>query len=190
MIEYLIELDKSLLIWINSFHSPVWDKIMIMVTNRFFWIPLYVLLAILIIKEYKKQSILILILIGLLIGATDRISSGMIKPTVKRLRPCHDSSINSHIHMPNGCGGKYGYLSSHAANSFAIALFLFLIGSKKKKWFGLLFFWAIVVSYSRIYLGVHYPGDIISGGLLGIILAYLFYKLFKYIEFKYYSKNG
>lgn len=119
--------------------------------------------------------------------ATDQVS-GLIKDSVQRLRPCHNESIKSMIHMVHGCGGKYGFVSSHAANSFGVAMFFTLFF--KHKYAGLLLMlWALVVSYSRIYLGVHYPGDVTGGALLGLILGIAFFRLDKFLLLKIYNKE-
>ena len=175
--ELLIAIDEALFIFLNSHHNDFWDVLMSLITHRFTSIPLYIFLIYLIIKEFRKQSFVILPFITLLIFASDRISSGLIKPYFQRLRPCYESKLQQTIHVVNGCGGEYGFVSSHAANSFAISIFLFLLfrDNKYMKW---LLAWAALVSYSRIYMGVHYPGDIMCGGLLGLILAWVFYYAF------------
>ncbi|MBW8051774.1 MAG: phosphatase PAP2 family protein [Cytophagales bacterium] len=137
-----------------------------------------------------KESWLIILAIILLITASDLFSSSLIKPLVQRLRPCHNLVLHDLVHVVVGCGGQYGFFSSHASNTFSLAVFLWLI--TRNTWrmelgawsYALcamryaLLLWATLVSYSRIYVGVHYPGDIITGALVGSLFAYLFFKVY------------
>jgi undecaprenyl-diphosphatase len=183
----LIQADKSLFLFLNGLHSSFWDPIMIFISGKISWLPFYIVLIWFLIKERKKKVWVTLIMIALLILATDQISV-MIKNSVLRLRPCHDTSINTMLHLVKGCGGKYGFVSSHAANSFGLAIFFTLFF--KHRWAGVaLMFWALIVSYSRIYLGVHFPGDILGGAILGLILGTLFFLLDKYLLLKIYHKK-
>lgn len=172
----IIELDQNIFVLFNQFHNLVLDDIMRIITYRFTWIPFYGFLIYIIIKECKNKSYIILPFIAALIFASDRISSGIIKPYFHRLRPCYEPKIQHLVHIVDGCGGEFGFISSHATNCFAIAMFLFLLleGNKYIKW---MFAWAFVVSYSRIYMGVHYPADILCGSILGVVLGYLFYQI-------------
>lgn len=143
-------------------------------SNKFFWIPLYVLIIILLIKTYGKQSILIIISIVILITLCDQVSSHLIKDTlVKRLRPSHEPAFQNLVHLSDaGPGGSYGFVSGHAANSFALVTFLFLLFKNKYRWFiWILLSSAVIVSYSRIYNGVHYPFDVIGGAIVGVLLG-------------------
>jgi undecaprenyl-diphosphatase len=149
-------------------------------SDKLFWIPFYLIIVYIIIKEYKRQSISILISIGVLITLCDQIASHLLKTLVKRLRPSHEPLLNGLVHLSKaGPGGQYGFVSSHAANVFGLATFLILILPKKYnllKW--ILAFWASLVAYSRIYNGVHYPLDVIVAGLIGMFLAYLIAKVY------------
>lgn len=177
MLETLDKWDKALMLYLNSLHNPALDSTMIFLSAKAVWIPLYLLIIGIIIKIYRKKSVVVILVIISLIGAADFISSSIIKPLAQRERPCHDTEINSKLYVPIGCGGAYGFVSSHSANTFALATILLLI-SRKKIWC-LLYLWAFSVAYSRIYLGVHYPGDIVCGALIGIILAFVFYLIYK-----------
>ena len=169
------ELDQQATLYINSLHHPSLDKAMMLLSDKPIWYPLYAVLIGLIIYKARKRSWLVLLNIALLITLSDRISSGLIKPLALRLRPCHESLLYPLLHLPDGCGGSYGFVSSHAANVFAISTFLFFYFNTSK-WTLLLFLWAALVSYSRIYLGAHYLGDILVGGMLGAGLGWLVYK--------------
>jgi undecaprenyl-diphosphatase len=190
MLEKLMALDTALFLWINGFHSPVWDKIMWHVSGKLEWIPFYLLLLVFLIYRFRWKSLTILIILGLAITLADRISVIAFKETIQRLRPSHDPCIGHLVHIVNLYkGGAYGFISNHAANSFVLACFMSLIF--KNKYLTLfLFAWAGLVSYSRIYLGVHYPGDILGGIILGSLIGWLMYRLYlKLIEYTIFHKK-
>ena len=183
MIDLLEQLDKSLFLFLNSIHNESWDQIMLFISGKVEWIPLYIILLILIILKYKRKAVWIILASALLILLSDQISVQVFKEGFQRYRPCHNLDIKSLVHIVNNkCGGTYGFVSSHATNSFAIATFIgLLLKRQEMKWaLLLLVVWAAIVSYSRIYLGVHYPSDVVGGALLGITLAWgMFYFLKK-----------
>jgi undecaprenyl-diphosphatase len=170
MIDFLNNLDTQLFLFLNGLHSEFWDPIMWWVSGKKEWIPLYLLILGWLVYRFKWRVLYLIPFIVLLIVLSDQISV-LIKNTVQRFRPTHDSEIGNLVNILNNYrGGKYGFVSSHAANSFALATFTALI--LKNRWFTLfIFFWSAVVSYSRIYLGVHYPGDILFGAMLGIAIG-------------------
>jgi len=176
----MVELDRNLLLYLNSFHSPFWDSVMVFITGKLEWIPLYLFVIWLFWRKYRgKVWIPVLIaVLGLLLS--DQISV-LIKNSVQRLRPGRDPALAGLVHLVNNYrGGMYGFVSSHAANSFAFAALSASI--LKNKWYTLfLFVWASVVSYSRIYLGVHFPGDVLCGAILGIMVGYGLYFGFRKI---------
>lgn len=190
--ETLAQLDQDLFIYLNGQHNPFWDAVMIFVSNKYVWIPFYLGLIIYIIWRYRRQSIAMLLLAVAAVGAADYIASGIFKPYFARLRPCHDADLAQVVNIVEGCGGKFGFLSSHASTGFALAIFFCLILSGKYKYFkAVLILWAFVVSYSRIYLGVHYPGDLLGGALVGALCAYLCSLLYFYVVRKYkLSRSG
>ena len=180
MFESLKKIDEQLLLFGNSLHNSFFDAVIPHLTNFWVWIPLFMWWAVELHKIYKRKLIIIaFFIIGLLVAA-DR-SSVLVKNSVQRYRPTYNIELKDKIHVVNDYrGGQYGYVSSHAANAFAVAFFIFLlIKSYPKKWLKTsLFLWALISCYTRIYLGVHYPFDLFSGALLGTILAFVFYKIF------------
>lgn len=174
--EFVEQLDRALFIALNGFHSELFDQIMWHISGKWQWIPLYLFLIYLIIKKFKKKSWIIIVSVAVLIFLNDQLSVHLFKENFERYRPCHNLEIQDQVHLVNGkCGGKYGFLSNHASNTFALATFIGLLLGRRATI--LLFIWASVVAYSRIYLGVHYPLDVIVGAIFGILLAYLMHLL-------------
>lgn len=172
--ETLEQLDKELFLYLNDMQSPFWDAIMVFVSEKLVWIPFYLGIIGYLVWRYRRQSMAMLLMAVAAIGLADFVASGIFKPYFLRLRPCHDPSLAEFVNIVEGCGGQFGFMSSHAATSFALAVFFNLILSDRYLIFKIvLVAWAVVVSYSRIYLGVHFPGDIIGGALLGSFLAYV-----------------
>ncbi len=184
MLKTLEEWDKQLFLAINGEHNGLFDFLMPWISNKYIWIPIYALLLYYLIKNYRNKEIYVLLAIGLLIFISDQTASGFLKPTVERLRPCYDPAIKDQVHLLKGCGGQFGFASSHASNSFAIAFFCFILLRDHLKYAWLLIPWAVIIAYSRIYLGVHFPGDVIVGGIIGYVAAVLIARLFKSITLK------
>jgi len=174
----LIRLDQQLLLYLNSLNSPFWDQVMYAISGKFIWIPVYLAILIYLGIKYKRKFIVIVLFIILGITLADQISVNLFKNGFQRLRPCHEPAIQGLIHLVNGeCGGKYGFVSSHATNSFFVALFSLMF--IRKRWFTIsMILWASVIGYSRIYLGVHYPGDVICGSILGAFIGLGVYQLY------------
>ncbi len=189
-IDSLKELDTQLFLFLNSRHNSFFDTIMFWISHRLFWIPLYLFFFYLVIKHTGKQFWLVVLATILLIVLSDQISVHAFKNVFMRLRPCHNLLIQSQVHVNDGCGGQYGFISSHAANTFALAMFLSLLFRSKMKFFSLgVFVWAILVSYSRIYNGVHYPGDLIVGGIVGMGIGIVVFKIYDYFHKRIYLKK-
>lgn len=184
MLEYLESLDQQLFLFLNHINHPFIDEIMRWITHRFTWIPFYIFLAYLaFIKTDLKHFLLILFTAVILITLSDQISVHFFKNVFLRYRPCHNELLKAQIHLVDGCGGLYGFVSSHATNTFAIAVFMgMILKSFYSKALYLMLIWAFIVSYSRIYVGVHYPADIIVGGLLGSLLALTILRIYKLLE--------
>jgi len=182
MVEQLINIDINFTLFLNGMHNSFFDFIMFYISNKFIWIPFYLFLIFLLFKkaENKKQIGVFLGAIVITIFLADKISVHLFKNVFERLRPCHNQDITNIIHtVKNHCGGQYGFISSHASNVFALAVLLFNIFDNKKLKYTLIV-WAIVVSYSRVYLGVHFFGDVFTGAIVGAIIGFSVAKLAKY----------
>ena len=179
-IQSIKDFDTQLFLFLNSKHNSFLDFTMFWASDKFIWIPLYLFFGFLVIKHFKKQTWLIILFTLLLILLSDQISNHLFKDIFLRYRPCHNLLLQNKIHLNSGCGCMYGFVSSHAANTFALAMFLGLLLRKRIKQFTLfIFLWAAFVSYSRIYNGVHYPADVAVGALLGMLIGVIVFKLYQ-----------
>ena len=184
LLQKILETDTNLFLFLNGINSDYWDTIMILITSKEVWIPFYIAILFFTFKRYRGKALLILIFLGITILLSDQLSV-LIKETVQRLRPVHDPRIQHLVHNVFRKGGLYSFVSSHATNTFGVFFFAYPV-FRKKSFTLLLLFWAIIVSYSRIYLGVHYPLDIIGGVALGAIIGILIYKIMMFIEIHFF----
>ena len=184
--EALSTIDTDLFLFLNGLHTDWLDKVMIAVTQMWVWMPLYLLLIYWTVKQYGKRCWWIFLVVGIVVLCSDQLSAHVCKPLFQRLRPCYNPDLQDLIYLPKGmAGGRYGFVSSHAANTFAVAAFLTPALRENRKWMGiLLYFWAFISSYSRIYLGFHYPGDILCGAILGILIGLILWKVFQLVIVK------
>lgn len=186
--EQLLELDRKLFLELNSrFHSPWLDQLVMFLSSTEAWLPLYIFLLYLIIRHFKKETWMVLLAIALTITLADQVTSTFMKPFFERLRPTHDPELQALVHTVDDYRGrKFGFASSHAANTFGIATLMWLLLKLYRPWIGLLFLWALGVGFTRVYLGVHFPGDILAGDVVGFLSAlavfYLFHLLKKFMD--------
>ncbi len=188
MIEQLVQLDTELFLYLNNLGNTSWDGFWMFYTTKFNWIPFYAVLAYLMYKRLNtKMFLLTLLVIALMITFTDQITNVFKKVLVMRLRPCHNDEIQGMFRLVKEyCGGRYGYFSGHASNSMAIAVFTSLMLRAKYKYLPyLMIVWALAMGYSRIYIGVHYPLDVLSGMLFGALSGFVFYRLDRYLQFRF-----
>lgn len=182
MIEFLDSIDKQWLLALNNDYSEFWDGIMYTYSGRLPWVPLYLSMIYVIIKQWGKKGLWLVLALILSVVLADQIASGILKNAVGRLRPSHEPELEGLVVLVRGMkSGLYGFVSSHAANSFAIALLSSLFFRNRIYFVGI-FTWAIINSYSRIYLGVHYPGDILGGIIVGLLVAWLIYWVLKKLK--------
>ena len=178
MFEYIENIDTEITIFLNNLSHQNLDGIMILISNKYVWIPLYLFLIYWLWKfdkENFKKNLLISILTVII---SDLITSSLMKPFFERLRPCNDSDLQELINIVAGCGKKFSFASSHASTTFSLASIFYLISKRKIK---LMFLWSILIGYSRIYLGVHFFLDVIFGFLVGYLTSNLIYRISKKI---------
>lgn len=184
LIENFDNVDKSIFVFFNQFHHHLVDYVMFAISHKFLWIPLYIALFVILIKHFRWQVLKILLIVGIAITLSDQISSSLIKSAVARYRPCHNIDLKDKVHTFKGkCGGIYGFVSSHAANSAALAVIIVFFLRKRVKYI----YWyagayVVLISYSRIYLGVHYPGDIIGGIITGCLVSWLILLIYQWLS--------
>jgi len=182
MLETLVNFDRSLFLFINSMNSEFMDSVMWWIADRFFWIPLYLGLAVFLVRKYGKQGYYMILFAALLIILSDQ-GSVLIKNIFERLRPCQDESLSFMVHtVRNRCGGMYGFVSSHAANTMGLFTYLMLITRNSNKWVTYITAtWVLLIGYCRIYLGVHFPADVFGGWMVGIMSAGITYIIYRFI---------
>ena len=195
MLEQLLHIDTEILLAINGWHAPWADQLMWIISAKTTWIPLYLLLIGLLVWRYRQPAptpikwlqkvpacVVMIVAIGLAVGAADVIASGILKDLVARPRPSRVPELEGMLHLVNGYkSGQYGFVSSHAANTIAVALLFSLIWRNKIATIGLML-WVAANCYSRMYLGVHYPTDILGGLIVGSLVAVLAYWVLRWVR--------
>lgn len=180
----LIDIDKQLLLTVNGSDNLFTDSLAMTLTAAVTWIPLYIALLYVVIRnnENLRKVFIILLSVGLCVLLTGTLNDVLVKPYVARLRPTHDLDIGTLTDVVNGYrGGRYGFFSSHAANTFSVAVFLSLVVRNKVLTFALIL-WSLINCWTRMYLGVHFPGDIIAGLLWGGIIGSIVYVLYSHVN--------
>ncbi len=184
MIDHILKVDQELFFLINQGMSNIiFDWLMPVLRNPYTWAPLYLFLVIFIIRNYKKRGIIMIIFFVLSFALADSISASLIKPKVMRIRPCNEISLKEKINTRVRCGSGYSFPSSHASNHFALGMFLLMVFRKRWKpivWLSM--GWAGIISFAQIYVGVHYPVDIICGTILGCLIGFLTASVFLYFQ--------
>lgn len=185
MLEKILALDTQIFIYLNSLGSETYDGLWLIITKQINWIPFFLLLFYLIYAQIGlKKAGYLLLFVAVLLLVTDQVTN-LVKYTVQRARPCNNPDINSIIRIVQS-RSSFSYFSGHAANSMAAAAFLYFVFKKQIRYFWLLFLWPLIFAYSRIYLGLHYPLDILSGYLFGLFVGYLTYRCYQFTQIKYF----
>ena len=185
MLEKLLSLDTDLFVFLNSLGSENYDGLWSFITKQSNWIPLFLLLLYVIFKKLgAKQTLYLLLFVAVLVTFTDQMTN-VFKNGFQRLRPCNNPEIKSFIRIVQ-FRGSFSFFSGHASNSMAVATLLYFTLRQYFKYFWLLFLWPFIFAYSRIYLGLHYPLDILSGYLFGFTSGFLMYKVYKMAQQKYF----
>ncbi|WP_370450998.1 phosphatase PAP2 family protein [Olivibacter sp. XZL3] len=179
-----MQFDTDLFLMINQdMANIVFDWLMPHLRNPYTWAPLYLFILVFSIRTYKKRGVIMMVFLLLSFGAADFLSASVIKPAVKRIRPCNELTLQGEMVSRVRCGSGYSFPSSHASNHFAMALFLILVYRKRWNailWFAL--FWAFAIGFAQIYVGVHYPVDVLAGAVFGSLIGYSLARLFLYIQ--------
>ena len=190
MIDYLMDIDAEALLAVNGMYSSFQDALWWMVSAKWSSALLVLSLLWILIHKNRRHALLVLAMIALAVLLADQVSSGLIKHLVERLRPTHDPSLENAVHIVNGYrGGMYGFVSSHAANFFAIATLVSFIMRHRLVVIAL-YGWGLAQCYSRMYLGVHYPGDILGGIIVGVLAGWLVWRLMCWIQYRWRLPEG
>jgi undecaprenyl-diphosphatase len=186
MLDKLTSLDQELFIYLNGLGVDSWDAFWMFYTTKFNWIPFYAFLLYLLFKHKNLRPFLVTIVsIALMITFTDQVTN-LFKGGFMRLRPCHEADVAEVMRLVKAsCGGRHGFFSGHSSNSMALAIFIGLTLKRAYKFlFPFMILWALLMAYSRIYVGVHYPLDVFCGALFGVFSGWLWFTICKYLNLK------
>lgn len=187
MLQKLLEFDRYVFLYLNNLGSEKYDPLWLFITNQLHWTPFFILLFYIIYKKIgSKQTLYLLFFVALLIAFTDQLTN-VVKASFERLRPSNNPNLGSTMRKVL-IRNSFSFFSGHAANTMAVATFIFLVMKRHFKYFGLIFLWPLVFAYSRIYLGLHYPTDIIFGYMCGALTGFGCYKLYRLAQQKYFSE--
>lgn len=184
MLEHLLQFDRHLFYLINhDMANPFFDWLMPLLRNPRFWIPLYIFIIVFCIWKYKKQGAILIVLLALSAGIADYTSAGIVKYNVKRKRPCQDAVVSKTDIARIPCGTGYSFPSTHATDHFAMAAFLIFVFQRKWRWIWLwAILWAGSICFAQVYVGVHFPLDVIAGAVYGFLIGCLMSLLFKKLQ--------
>ena len=188
MVDQLLHLDRELFVYLNGFGSEGWDGFWLFITKQINWLPMFLLFAYLVFKHLGwRHAVLILVVVAFLILLTDQ-TTNFIKNGFQRLRPGNEPELAKLIRAVQ-TRKSFSFISGHASNSMASAMFLYLVLKPYLKYMGFIFLWPLVFAYSRIYLGLHYPGDILCGYIWGILMSLIMWQVYKFARNKYFPQG-
>jgi undecaprenyl-diphosphatase len=182
--ETLNRLDTDAFLWLNGRHLNWLDWVMYWISNREFWFPAYAALLVWLGWKFRRNAFGMAVTLGAAVALSDQLTSSVLKPFFHRLRPCHEPTIERLVYVVWECGGQFGFASSHAANAFSFATVLYLLLPQYSRYTRWLFAWAALISYSRIYVGAHYPLDLLAGAGVGTAAGVLCAIVYRFIQKK------
>lgn len=186
--EWINHADIAFFLWLNGQHKPFLDGFYSLFTSKELWFPFYLVLLLLFIKKYRRQAFWVILLLVIAIVLADQFSN-LFKHGIERLRPSHEPALAGKVHNTFvGRGGQFGFVSGHAANAFALTVFLGKLVRRRAVWL-LMVAWALLTVYSRIYVGVHYPLDVICGGTMGTLIGWGMYRLLILLDTRFFRKE-
>jgi undecaprenyl-diphosphatase len=186
MLEKIISLDKKILVFLNGLGSQTYDPLWLFLTKQINWLPFFLFLLYLVFKKLgTKQTLIIVLFVAILLTVNNTITE-LFKAHFQRLRPCNDPEIKDIIRNIKP-SSSFSFFSGHSSNTMAVFVFLYAIFKEKYKYFGFLILWPFIFAYSRVYLGLHFPTDILCGYTCGLIMGFLFYKAYQLFQKKYFK---
>ncbi|MCS6991152.1 MAG: phosphatase PAP2 family protein [Chitinophagales bacterium] len=181
----LQQIDRQLFFFINhQLSNAFFDQLMPLVRDKYFWLPLYGAALVYLYFRLRRHLWVLLPFVALTLLLTDQMAASVIKPLVGRPRPCHDALLSSDVHLLVPCGPGFSFVSAHAANAFGVASFLSFAISRLPLGFILsALLWATSIGFAQIYVGVHYPSDVLAGAVLGLMLGAAMAKIFRILVY-------